>query len=199
MIPEHKSVLGDVITQKQTLRRQVREKLRTLTKATQAAASAQACSLLKQQKHWKQARAVLFYAPLINELDIWPLLNEALIAGKTVALPRFNAEKGRYAACQIHEPALDLRKGNFGVQEPAEHCPPIPIYRLDFILVPGVAFDLDGRRLGRGKGFYDLLLAAVRGTTCGVTFDEQIVREVPVEPHDIRLNCILTPTRWIEP
>jgi 5-formyltetrahydrofolate cyclo-ligase len=65
-------------------------------------------------------------------------------------------------------------------------------------LVPGVAFDLHGRRLGRGKGFYDRLLADVRGKTCGVAFDEQIVREVPVEPHDSDVNCILTPTRWIE-
>ena len=68
----------------------------------------------------------------------------------------------------------------------------------DLILVPGVAFDLHGRRLGRGKGFYDQLLAAVRGTTCGVAFEQQMVREVPVEPHDIHLNSILTPTRWIE-
>ena len=67
------------------------------------------------------------------------------------------------------------------------------------ILVPGVAFDLHGRRLGRGKGFYDQLLAGVRGTTCGVAFDVQVVRELPQEPHDARVNCILTPTRWLEP
>jgi 5-formyltetrahydrofolate cyclo-ligase len=69
---------------------------------------------------------------------------------------------------------------------------------LDFILVPGVAFDLSGRRLGRGKGYYDRLLKQTRGTTCGVAFDEQIVGEIPVEPHDLNVNCILTPTRWIE-
>jgi 5-formyltetrahydrofolate cyclo-ligase len=73
-----------------------------------------------------------------------------------------------------------------------------PLNRLDFILVPGVAFDLHGRRLGRGRGFYDQLLANVRGRTCGVAFDEQIVRDVPIEPHDVSLNCILTPTRWVE-
>jgi|SRR5882672_1004981 len=198
MIPEEKIMVGDIAAQKLALRRQVREKLGTLTEATRAAASTRACSLLRQQRHWKEAHAILFYAPATNELDIWPLLTEALAAGKTVALPRFIAEKSLYAASQIHEPARDLRPGHFDIQEPAGHCAPIEIYRLDFILVPGIAFDLHGRRLGRGKGFYDLLLAAVRGTICGVAFDEQIVREVPVEPHDIRLNCILTPTRWIE-
>jgi 5-formyltetrahydrofolate cyclo-ligase len=196
MIPEPK--FGDVVAQKLALRHQVRQKLESLNKATQAAASAQACALLRQQKRWNEARAILFYAPLTNELDISSLLTEALAAGKTVALPRFIAEKKLYAACEIHDPARDLEAGHFGVQEPVAHCTPMAIYRLDFILVPGVAFDLHGRRLGRGKGFYDLLLTAVRGTTCGVAFDEQIVREVPVEPHDIRLNCILTPTRWIE-
>jgi len=74
----------------------------------------------------------------------------------------------------------------------------LSLNRLDFILVPGVAFDLQGRRLGRGKGFYDQILAVVRGTVCGVAFDQQITPEIPVEPHDAVVNCILTPTRWIE-
>jgi 5-formyltetrahydrofolate cyclo-ligase len=70
--------------------------------------------------------------------------------------------------------------------------------RLDLVLVPGVAFDARGGRLGRGKGFYDRLLSAVNGTKCGVAFDEQIVDAVPVGPLDVLVNCILTPTRWIE-
>jgi 5-formyltetrahydrofolate cyclo-ligase len=70
--------------------------------------------------------------------------------------------------------------------------------RLDLILVPGLAFDLNGRRLGKGKGYYDRLLAGVSGIKCGVAFDEQVVSEVPAGPHDVRVNCILTPTRWLE-
>ena len=196
MIPEPK--FADVVAQKLALRHQVREKLEALTKATQAAASDQARALLRQQKRWNEARVVLFYAPLINELDISPLLTEALAVGKTVALPRFIAEKKLYAAGEIHDLVRDVHPGHFGIPEPTAHCAPIPIYRLDFILVPGIAFDLHGRRLGRGKGFYDVLLTVVRGTTCGIAFDEQIVREVPVEPHDITVHCILTPSRWIE-
>ena len=84
------------------------------------------------------------------------------------------------------------------MREPAAHCAEVPLNRLDLVLVPGVAFDARGGRLGRGKGFYDRLLAAVRGTKCGVAFDEQIVDAVPNGPLDIRLNCILTPTRLIE-
>ena len=80
--------------------------------------------------------------------------------------------------------------------EPKQDCPEVPLKQLDFIVVPGVAFSLDGRRLGRGRGFYDRLLASVRGIKCGVAFDEQIVDAIPADGQDIRLDYILTPTRW---
>ncbi len=95
-------------------------------------------------------------------------------------------------------PGTDLQVGHFGIREPRSPCAPLPLTRLDLILVPGVAFDLHGRRLGRGKGYYDQLLKGLQGTTCGVALDQQIVAEVPAEPHDVRLKCLLTPTRWIE-
>ena len=117
--------------------------------------------------------------------------------GKTVALPRFIPGRNLYAACQIKDPLTELRIGQFGIREPTDSCEVLPIYRLDLLLVPGVAFDLHGRRLGRGKGFYDQLLAVASGKSCGIAFDEQIVSEIPAAPHDERVNCILTPTRWL--
>jgi 5-formyltetrahydrofolate cyclo-ligase len=153
---------------------------------------------LQQQRVWQEAKTLMLFAPLPEELDVWPLLGAALAAGKQVALPRYAGTSAEYIACWVREPEKDLEVGHYGIREPNETCTIVPLLRLDFILVPGVAFDLHGRRLGRGKGHYDRVLAAARGTTCGVAFDEQIVREVPVEPHDVHLNCILTPTRWIE-
>ncbi|HWD92353.1 MAG TPA: 5-formyltetrahydrofolate cyclo-ligase [Verrucomicrobiae bacterium] len=184
---------------KSTLRQQIRARIKSLPPDQRAAASAQACARLEQQPVWERAQLVFFYAPLPGELDIWPLLRDGLAAGKTIALPRFDSATGRYVACQITDIAQDLSAGQYGIREPGGHCIAIPSNRLDLILVPGVAFDAYGRRLGRGKGFYDQLLESVRGRTCGVAFDEQIVEAVPVEPHDVHLNCILTPTRWIEP
>jgi 5-formyltetrahydrofolate cyclo-ligase len=163
---------------------------------SQSSRGAQA--ILKAQPAWQEAGSVLLYAPLEMELDVWPLLEEGLKAGKVVALPRFDPETGRYMARQIKDLAREMRLGRYGIREPLTSCELVPLNRLDFTLVPGVAFDLHGRRLGRGKGYYDALLADVRGKTCGVAFDQQIVREVPVEPHDSDVNCILTPTRWIE-
>jgi 5-formyltetrahydrofolate cyclo-ligase len=66
------------------------------------------------------------------------------------------------------------------------------------VLAPGVGFDAAGGRLGRGRGFYDRLLAHISGIKCGVAFDPQLVERIPMERHDARMNCILTPTRWLE-
>jgi 5-formyltetrahydrofolate cyclo-ligase len=184
---------------KAELRAKMRVALRSISPADRATASLQACNRLEQQEVWREAESILFYAPLPDEPDIWKLLVDALAAGKTVALPRFIADKDSYDACQIREISRDIRTGQYGIREPQEFCVKISLNRLDLILVPGVAFDLDGHRLGRGKGFYDQLLAVLQGPTCGVAFDQQIVGQIPVEPHDVRLSCILTPTRWHYP
>jgi len=183
---------------KTSLRPTVREKLKSISAPQRELHSSRARAILEQQPIWKESQSILFFAPLPDELDIWPSLAIALTAGKHVFLPRFDRNTSSYSARQIKIPDIDLRLGQFGIREPTESCPQIPLNRLDLILVPGVAFDLHGRRLGRGRGFYDQILAAVRGKTCGVAFDEQIVDEVPVEPHDVLLNCILTPSRWID-
>jgi 5-formyltetrahydrofolate cyclo-ligase len=190
MSPENKA-------SKQALRREMAAALQTMVPAEREAASGQARRLLASRPEWKAARSVLFYAPMTGELDVWPLLEDALAGGKKVGLPRYAAESGTYTACEVRDLETDLKTGHFGIREPASHCASISL-KLDLILVPGVAFDLHGRRLGRGKGFYDQLLAGLRGVMCGVAFDQQIAREVPVTPRDIRMNRILTPTRWVD-
>lgn len=151
---------------------------------------------MRRQPAWLAAKSVMLFAPLPDEVDIWPLVEEALATGKIVALPRYARLGRNYTAAIVRDPRADLIPGHFGIREPHAGCAEISMNRLDLVLVPGVAFDPQGRRLGRGKGFYDRLLADVRGMKCGVAFDEQLVDEVPVGPQDVPLNCILTPTRW---
>lgn len=174
------------------------EKLRRLSAEEIARRSEAACQLLLRQPVWSSAQSVLFYAPLRGELDVWSLIGSALGQSKMAALPQYSAAQGSYVACRVQDPINEVRAGRFGIREPLESCALLELNRLDLVLVPGVAFDLDGKRLGRGRGYYDRLLSSVRGTTCGVAFDEQVVKEVPVEAHDVLLNCILTPTRWFE-
>jgi 5-formyltetrahydrofolate cyclo-ligase len=183
---------------KAALRANIATELKKLNPTERAALAIELCARLEQQAVWRSAKTLLFYAPLADEPDLWRLLEDSLATGKTVALPRFQPEQGTYVACLITRVDSDLQTGKFGIREPRESCPIIPLNRLDLVLVPGVGFDLNGHRLGRGKGYYDRLLANTAGSTCGVAFDQQIVSQVPSEPHDVRLSCILTPTRWHE-
>ena len=182
---------------KRRLRDQVRAALRQIPAPERATASAQARALLKAQAQWRAAESILFYAPMPDELDVWPLLAEALAAGKRVALPRFVAAAQGYEACRVLDPAADLELGHFGIREPRSRCLRFSSDLSDLILVPGVAFDLQGGRLGRGKGYYDQLLGGLRGTKCGVAFDQQVMDEVPTAPHDECLDFLLPrPVGW---
>jgi 5-formyltetrahydrofolate cyclo-ligase len=183
---------------KKTMRATARARVAELSSEYRAAAAAQCVVSLASRPEWVRAGAVLLFAPLDDEVNVWPLIELALAADKTVALPSFDPATNNYVARQVRDVSRDIVTGNFGVREPRVEMLKAALNQLDFVLVSGLAFDARGGRLGRGKGFYDRLLADVRGTKCGVAFDEQIVDAVPVAPHDIRLNCILTPTRWIE-
>ncbi|MGH7950426.1 MAG: 5-formyltetrahydrofolate cyclo-ligase [Limisphaerales bacterium] len=153
------------------------------------------CRKLRKQSFFQNAASVLFFAPLPNEVDLWPLLEKTLAGGKVAVLPCFDSDKRFYTSRQVKNLRVEILSGQFGIREPSAGCVEIPTDDLDLILVPGIAFDLRGNRLGRGKGFYDRLLEKVRGAKCGIAFDEQIVNEIKIEPHDMRMDFILTPTR----
>ena len=180
---------------KSALRARVRESLRALMPEHRAAHSQALCDIARRQLTWQQARGILFFAPLADEPDLTPLLADAWRAGQLTALPRYDSATGLYTAAVVQS-AADLSPGRFNVLEPKAGCPSVPLNQLDLVFVPGVAFDLTGRRLGRGKGFYDRLLSEVRRHKCGVAFDAQIVAAVPEEPHDVRVDSILTPAGW---
>jgi len=152
---------------------------------------------LLYQRAWHNSHAIFGYLAFKDELDLFSALESAWASGKTVALPRYVPERNDYCAAVTSPEKREFVKGAFGVLEPPPDSPLIPLNRLDLVLVPGLAFDRQGRRLGRGKGFYDRLLAEVTGIKCGVALDEQIVEDLPEEPHDIAMDFILTPTQWL--
>ncbi|HZL13918.1 MAG TPA: 5-formyltetrahydrofolate cyclo-ligase, partial [Verrucomicrobiae bacterium] len=107
----------------------------------------------------------------------------------------FGAVTQSYVARRVQNLQSEIVTGQFWVREPKSGCSKIPLEKFDLVLVPGIAFDLRGNRLGRGQGFYDRLLAETSGVKCGVCFDGQLVEKIPAEPHDARVNFIFTPTR----
>lgn len=153
--------------------------------------------MLLSHPAWENTRTVLFFAPLSDEPDIWPAIYRVIRGGCTVTLPSFDKSSGSYLARVVRDPDRDVKLGHHGIREPKNSLPEFPLNLLDLVLVPGVAFDMKGRRLGRGAGYYDRILENVPGFTCGIAFDEQISGELPVEPHDVLVDCILTPTRLL--
>jgi 5-formyltetrahydrofolate cyclo-ligase len=181
---------------KNNLRSQIRAALEKISPAVRAAESIDLCERLKTQM--PSAHTVLFFAPLPDELDIWPVLELSLALGTTCALPGFDAERKTYVAKEIKKLATDIVTGKFGVREPAANCVEIPPDKFDLVLVPGSAFDLEGNRLGRGRGFYDQLLPAVSGIKCGICYDIQLLENIPTEPHDAKVDFILTPDKCVK-
>ena len=177
------------------LRKEIRAALEKISPAVRAVESIELCDRLEAQL--RSAHTILFFAPLPDELDVWPLLEKFLAAGKICALPFFDSAAQTYSARRVQNLAADISIGKFGVREPASSCAEIPPEKFDLILVPGVAFDWNGNRLGRGRGFYDRLLAKTSGLKCGVGHDFQLIRKVPAEPHDAKVNFIVTPARCV--
>ena len=178
---------------KSKLRQQIRARLERISPAVFAVESIELRERLQSQM--PSARTILFFAPLPDELDVWPLLELSIALGTNCALPFFDAEKKIYGARAVTKLATDIVIGKFGVREPAATCAEIPLDQFDLVLVPGLAFDEQGNRLGRGRGFYDRLLENISGVKVGVCLDLQVVEKIPAEAHDARVDFIVTPSR----
>jgi len=181
---------------KATLREQIRNALQNMSPAVRMAESIELCDRLEPQL--QGARTILFFAPLPDEPDVWPLLEKLLPTKKICALPAFDDSAQVYSARRVTNLETDIFTGKFGVNEPLAGCPEIPLNRFDLVLVPGIAFASDGNRLGRGQGFYDRILSAASGIKCGVAFDFQLFETIPAAAHDIRVDFIVTPAREVK-
>jgi 5-formyltetrahydrofolate cyclo-ligase len=186
-----------ILNSKEALRREMKSLFKKADSAWMDRESLRVRQTIAAQPLWQNSKSILFYAPILEEVDIWPLINVAIQKGSTACLPRYIPQKDVYEAAIITNTDTDLIEGHFGVREPAPGCPRLLLNRLDFILVPGVAFDSSGSRLGRGRGYYDRLLPMTQGLRCGVGYEQQIRSEIPVEPHDIHVDYVATPQRWI--
>ena len=153
---------------------------------------------LMTQEVWKRAQFVLAYAPMPSEPDISPLFQASLCAGKRLAFPRSLGLDAGYEAAEVKDCRVELLPGKFGILEPIELCPVAPRNQLDLVLIPGLGFDQALGRLGRGRGYYDRLLMGLKGQFCGVAFDWQVTVALPLEPHDIPVDLLVTPSRWLE-
>lgn len=144
-----------------------------------------------------RAQVVLATLPYRSEWDASLVVAAALADGKIVAAPRVDAPARMLRALRIASIATDIEAGYRGIPEPRGSCAEVALDRIDFVLVPGVAFDSEGRRLGYGGGYYDRLLPLLRGSAVRVAgaFELQLVERVPAAPHDVGVDWLVTERR----
>jgi 5-formyltetrahydrofolate cyclo-ligase len=162
-----------------------------------AAASAMIGRALARRDDFAAASTVLLTLPFGSEWDSMWLLITALERGKTVVLPRVNAVARTLELCRLSEPSSDIVPGYRGIPEPQPHCTLVAADAIDWVLVPGVAFDIAGHRLGYGGGYYDRLLPQLRSDAARVAggYEIQLVDRVPTAPHDMPVQALATESR----
>jgi 5-formyltetrahydrofolate cyclo-ligase len=153
------------------------------------------CRTVCGLEEFRRARAVMVYLPVREEVNTEPLVHAAWEAGKTVLAPKVYWKDHHMTPIAIHSLDEGLAEGSYGVREPIGGRPFEP-EAIDMVLVPAVAYDLQGNRLGKGGGFYDRFLATagLRARACGLAFDEQVAPELPVGPHDEPVGMLVTDT-----
>lgn len=134
------------------------------------------------------------YSSLPGEVDSKSFFELAHSAGKRLLLPRILGDDLEFVRVSEGE---ELVPGRYGIDEPRPERSARRIDPAAIVLVPGIAFDFEGGRLGRGAGYYDRALASIRLVSeetifVGVGFQSQIVERVPMDPHDVRMDGVLT-------
>ena len=178
---------------KKELRREFLARRKALSPAERRLLDAAIASRIAGLECWARAKGVVAYAGDGQEPDLSAVCRLALAEKKTLALPRFEAAAGVYQPVEVTDLGTDLVTGKYGLMEPRAELP-AAAPDADWIwLIPGVAFDAAGTRLGRGKGYYDRLLAVYGGVKIGVFYRMQFFAgRLPCAAHDRKLDLAVT-------
>ena len=184
-------LVGQDIERKLAMRSRLLAARAALPEAVRTASAAAITARLLDLPEVAKASVVAAYVGVGTELPTLPLVSALAARGVTVLLPVLLDDDG--LAWGAYEGTLV--EGRRGLLEPSARD--ASLTSADVVVVPGVAYDLSGRRLGRGGGSYDRALATVTAPAVGLALDEEVVDEVPVEPHDRRVDVVVTPTRVV--
>jgi 5-formyltetrahydrofolate cyclo-ligase len=181
------------VVTKAELRAEARRRLRALDPSTRAAAEAEIARRVWTVPEVAAARTLLLFADLPEEVHTDTIAAEAARRGVTVVYPLTRMETREMTLHRVPSPS-DLRTGNYGIREPAPDAPRIDPAEVDAALVPGLAWDRAGNRLGRGAGYYDRMFAHAdwRGFRCGIFFADQEAAIIPAEEWDLPLDAVVT-------
>ena len=173
---------------KTSLRKQIREKKRAMTPQEIEATSQKLCELFLRSELYRRAKTIYGYLPYNQEVRTVPMLEQALADGKRVAVPKVYGDEMKF----IYLTDLNqVETGYAGIPEPVADGP-VANDPTALVLMPGLAFDREGHRIGYGGGFYDKFLAAEpTHPTLALCYAFQMVQQLPVEEFDIPVDVVL--------
>ena len=175
---------------KSELRKELKQKRKNIRNKTEL--DRKICSNLLNCDVYKNAKTVLFYAALDDEINVDECINSALCSGKRVALPVCTDNQGSMKFYYINS-LNDVRPGLFGVREPdTEICCEVADFTDAICIVPAIAYDKRGYRLGYGKGYYDRFLENFTFISVGLCYNEIVENILPIGEHDVPVNYIIT-------
>jgi len=173
---------------KQALRRAIRAKKRAMTEEEILSRSQKLAQLLYRSPAYRSARTIYGYLPYNQEVRTVPMLEQALREGKRVAVPKVYGKEMKFLYL---EDFSQVAKGYAGIPEPIADGP-IARDETALVLMPGLAFDREGRRIGYGGGFYDKFLAAEPNhPTLALCYDFQLLPALETDEHDIPVDFVL--------
>ncbi len=191
--------------EKRALRRAMDQQRNALDPAERLRRSKEVCDRLMALPEFGAAAVISGFQAMRSEVDPSHARQAAQRRGASIVFPRVTKLVPRLRFHSVAGPQ-DLVPGPFGLLEPTEHCPEVPVDAIDFIVAPGLAFDGGGRRLGYGGGYYDEIATAVRarrgaeqkkGYLVGIGFDFQLVDRCPVGQGDVAIDFVVTDARVV--
>ena len=186
---------------KKELRKQIITERDQLTDDEIATKSAIIAEKLYSLPAFNQAEAIMYFVSFGSEVDTRPMVEETIRRGKTALAPKAVPQSRELIPSRIIDWESDLMPGYYNIPEPrAGALRPYAPEQIDLLIVPGVAFDLKGNRLGYGGGYYDRFFSLLKPGTplVALVFDLQIVPAVPIDEWDRPVDCVITDQRLIE-
>lgn len=185
----------DVYELKADLRKRMLAKLKTIDAHTAESKQGELWDRYQELAAFNQANVVCCYVALPYEVQTRKLIENLLKQQKRVIIP-YTREDAQLDLFEIRDPELDTARGRYGIPEPVERIRsglPVAPSELDAVVVPGLAFDRKGYRLGRGKGYYDRFLSNLSpaAVSVGLAYDFQLLDHIPVEAHDLPVNNVI--------
>jgi 5-formyltetrahydrofolate cyclo-ligase len=186
-------VRANELSAKNELRQRLRKILTDVQPEEVETKSLRAAHRLFEQPEYVKAEIIMVFLSLPTEIETSPVVLRAWQDRKRVLAPKVSWSQRRMMPVEIRSLTDDLAVSQMGMREPVSGIP-IPISLIDLVLVPGLAFDEFGHRLGRGRGFYDRFLAhpEFTGVACALAFEEQMTPSVPVGPLDRKVSMLIT-------